>query len=89
MAETQALKLAVAHRFQMERADELGQQVESLRAERDALKADKERLDWLESLIDRDKQAANGGFVVQTLEIRNNASLRQALDAARAAQEGK
>lgn len=51
-----------------------------LRAQVEQLTADKARLDWLQAKIDPAKQAANGGFVVQTLEIRNNHSMRQSID---------
>lgn len=40
---------------------------------------DTEMLDWLQSQIDPVKQRANGGFVTQTLEMRNNASIREGI----------
>lgn len=41
---------------------------------------DTDRMEYIQSTIDRDKQRQNGGFVTVTLEIRNNATVREAID---------
>lgn len=59
---------------------DLSNVIDGLSKQVEQLTADKARLDWLQAKIDPAKQAANGGFVVQTLEIRNNHSMRQSID---------
>lgn len=59
--------------------------VQSVRAYNRSLREDQRRLDYLQSMVDPDKQAANDGFALQNIELRmcNNATVREALDAAR------
>lgn len=47
-----------------------------------ATPSDTEMLDWLQSLVDRDKQRANNGCVEQRIQVFNNATLREAISAA-------
>lgn len=82
-AEAKANRMAVLCEAKIQQHCAVVEELRDVQNKLSDAKKDTERLDWMQSNIDTEKQRTNNGNVTQTIYLYRNESVRQAIDEAR------